>query len=94
MRKTFLLLGTVFVNFAIGVLAFYVVGSHMLRLLVTGGALLGFIGVLLLFSAAVCLLNLLFYKLLRFKLASYAVVALPSLLAGVALYFVLFILGL
>ena len=91
MRKTFLLLGTVFVNFAIGVLAFYIVGSHML---VTGGALLGFIGVLLLFSAAVCLLNLLFYKLLRFKLASYAVVALPSLLAGVALYFVLFILGL
>lgn len=95
MRKTLLTLGLIFMNFALGALAFYLAGSGLLGLLMSdSGSFWILVACLLGFSAIACLLNLIFLKLLKFPFFRYILIALPSLLAGIVLYFVLYILGL
>lgn len=94
MRKTFLILGAIFLNVVFGALSFFVAGSGALGLLISGGvSIFAFVLCLLLWSAVVCLINLLFFKLLKLRFWSYVLIALPSLIVGLVFYFVMYLAG-
>lgn len=94
MRKTILILLTVFINAVLGALTFFAAGSVILGGLISVSApIVTIILSLLAISFVICLVNLLFYKLLRLSLLRFALIALPSLLAGIVLYFIFYAIG-
>lgn len=95
MRKTFLILGAIFTNLLLGALSFLVAGSGALGILISGSvSIIAFVLYVLLWAVIVCLVNLLFFKLLKLSFWAFALIALPSLLFGLVFYFILYVAGL
>ena len=87
MRKTILILLTVFINAVLGALTFFAAGSVIL------GGLISVSAPIVTIILSLLAINLLFYKLLRLSLLRFALIALPSLLAGIVLYFIFYAIG-